>query len=646
MKENQERIVVGYTSGEYCEGDFVVLKVGNKNDYYNCMKCYDKKGNEVFESNPHSICEGIKNELTVSYDFNGEPLYVYAGNYDNNVLREKLRVNKIARLHDIDDNETYAKYENTNESIYPINITSISLNKETVDVSGKNVGKTVKYSDNKTRNVYVYKFMQPTLEGITGNTINTSGNSDIKLKPTSQQIGKSSWPNASLTPPFSPNSDLEFYDYQYFDSEQWQNLNCNSSNKDNNWSCTINDKIKGLDKTKFRIVGLDTEGKLYYGKETNEFNILSTIKVTFVAPEATKAPSPPSIDVTYGNPYGALATTERTGYEFDGWYTDSIGGTKVESSTTVIATGDHTLYAHWVKSNTYTLTYYLNQIDPAFYQLGGSYTSDDIFLTEEKTYGQQFQVTNNIPTRPGYRFVAWTAYPCRFLCNYQLTMSGELYGDDYYEHETEVLYAIWEEDKPIAGCRYENLSAGVYYVEIVGGGAGGYGFGKSNNRYNYAGGNAARWAGYIYLPEIVSAKICAGDGSDGTNASYQSAPAPGEPSYIADHNGTTRYIEAMGGMNYLSKYSNSITKIETGIEKLMCNNIVGKTQHNNKVTYGYGGVKTTATGLYHEAYSGTMGMIYYKYIKTLNEWNSAPSRCPTTPVCSVSDCGWVNWPTS
>ena len=57
--------------------------------------------------------------------------------------------------------------------------------------------------------------------------------------------------------------------------------------------------------------------------------------------------SPTSTTVTCGSTYGTLPTPTRTYYNFDGWYTASSGGSKVTSSTTVTATTNHTLYAHW-----------------------------------------------------------------------------------------------------------------------------------------------------------------------------------------------------------------------------------------------------------------------------------------------------------
>ncbi len=51
--------------------------------------------------------------------------------------------------------------------------------------------------------------------------------------------------------------------------------------------------------------------------------------------------------VKYSASYGTLPTPTRSGYTFNGWYTSASGGTKVTASTTVTATGNHTLYAHW-----------------------------------------------------------------------------------------------------------------------------------------------------------------------------------------------------------------------------------------------------------------------------------------------------------
>ena len=57
--------------------------------------------------------------------------------------------------------------------------------------------------------------------------------------------------------------------------------------------------------------------------------------------------------------YGELPTATRTGYTFDGWFTEQTEGTKVESGGAVAASSDHTLYAHWTVKQ-YTLTFVVN----------------------------------------------------------------------------------------------------------------------------------------------------------------------------------------------------------------------------------------------------------------------------------------------
>ncbi len=51
--------------------------------------------------------------------------------------------------------------------------------------------------------------------------------------------------------------------------------------------------------------------------------------------------------VTVGDIYWMLPDVTRDGYDFTGWYTQPVDGTRVTAYTTVSNTGDHTLYAHW-----------------------------------------------------------------------------------------------------------------------------------------------------------------------------------------------------------------------------------------------------------------------------------------------------------
>lgn len=75
-----------------------------------------------------------------------------------------------------------------------------------------------------------------------------------------------------------------------------------------------------------------------------------TFKITLDANGGTIGGQPTkTINVEKDNPYGDLGTPVREGFDFDGWYTEAEGGTKVESGDK--PTRDTTLYAHWTEED-------------------------------------------------------------------------------------------------------------------------------------------------------------------------------------------------------------------------------------------------------------------------------------------------------
>lgn len=79
-----------------------------------------------------------------------------------------------------------------------------------------------------------------------------------------------------------------------------------------------------------------------------------TYAVTFDSHGGTTDPA--DMTVTFDRQYGNLPSVERTGYDFDGWYTGADGtGGLVLDETTVIIPSDHTLHARWT-AGTYTIT--------------------------------------------------------------------------------------------------------------------------------------------------------------------------------------------------------------------------------------------------------------------------------------------------
>ena len=130
-------------------------------------------------------------------------------------------------------------------------------------------------------------------------------------------------------------------------------------------------------------------------------------------------------NLTYGSTYTPLAVASnnptRTGYNFDGWYTDATGGTKITSSTTVTSTNNVTLYAHW-KAQSMTVTLNAN---------GGSVSPTSFTATYNEKYG-----TLPTPTRDGYEFKGWyldTGYTKQITADSKVTQTG-----------AHTLYAKWQ----------------------------------------------------------------------------------------------------------------------------------------------------------------------------------------------------------
>ncbi len=133
-----------------------------------------------------------------------------------------------------------------------------------------------------------------------------------------------------------------------------------------------------------------TNGEIKHITE-DEFNAyLTSSKVTFNANGGSV--STDSKIVYYGQVYGTMPVPTRANYSFDGWYTESSGGTKVTESTVVTALVNQTLYAHWT-ANKFTLTYNAN---------GGSVSPGSKTLTFGDSYG-----TLPTPTRSHYNFDGW-----------------------------------------------------------------------------------------------------------------------------------------------------------------------------------------------------------------------------------------------
>ncbi|HAG12300.1 MAG TPA: hypothetical protein DCG49_00380 [Ruminococcus sp.] len=85
-----------------------------------------------------------------------------------------------------------------------------------------------------------------------------------------------------------------------------------------------------------------------YGTMTSKDTILNVVGVVPVFLDANGGTAnQKKIDVVFGERYGTLPVPERSGYNFDGWFTMPAGGTRVTEDTVVETSAEHWLYAHW-----------------------------------------------------------------------------------------------------------------------------------------------------------------------------------------------------------------------------------------------------------------------------------------------------------
>lgn len=147
------------------------------------------------------------------------------------------------------------------------------------------------------------------------------------------------------------------------------------------------------------------------------------ITVYFDANGGTSNPSEKT--VTYEKTYGDLPEPQREGYTFLGWYSSAESGTKVDKSTRVTKTADHTLYAHWGKNVTVT-----------FDANGGETPTNSQTVVNTKAYG-----TLPLPYKSGWSFVGW----------YTSTEDGSLITEKTIvsSDEPHTLYAHWKQENII-----------------------------------------------------------------------------------------------------------------------------------------------------------------------------------------------------
>ena len=221
------------------------------------------------------------------------------------------------------------------------------------------------------------------------------------------------WTNVNYTLTINPNGGI------------WNNTTSNST-KTGTTNSTLS--IANPTPPKGYTVSFNTNGgsslssitstKSFSGWSNSGSGSISGTTYTFGAGNGT-------LTANYKNNSVNLPTPTKSGYTFDGWYTQSSGGTKV--SNTYTPTVNTTLYAHW-NANSYTLT-----INPN----GGTWNNTTSNSTKTGTTNSTLSIAN--PTPKGYTVSFNTdggnnvnsITSQRTFTNWSLSGSGSISGTTY-----------------------------------------------------------------------------------------------------------------------------------------------------------------------------------------------------------------------
>lgn len=88
----------------------------------------------------------------------------------------------------------------------------------------------------------------------------------------------------------------------------------------------------------------------------------------------------------------------KTGYKFDGWFSDKTYETEITPSTIVTNSEAHTIYVKWTAKSDIKATFNAN---------GGKWSDDSITQDISQTYNDLYKFPTNEPTRIGYEFDGW-----------------------------------------------------------------------------------------------------------------------------------------------------------------------------------------------------------------------------------------------
>ena len=163
--------------------------------------------------------------------------------------------------------------------------------------------------------------------------------------------------------------------------------------------------------------------------------------------------------LNYNDNFDLSCSPTKTGYTFNGWYTDKTNGTKVTTANRIQQ--NTTIYAHWTL-NTYTLTYDSN---------GGTSCSSKVL-----NYNDNFDLSCS-PTKNGYTFNGW----------YTDKTNGTKVTTSNRIQQNTTIYAHWTSNKKTITVTFnKNDGSGTTAVQT-------FTQGESGNRFGYNNDGSEKW---------------------------------------------------------------------------------------------------------------------------------------------------------
>ena len=131
-----------------------------------------------------------------------------------------------------------------------------------------------------------------------------------------------------------------------------------------------------------------------------------------------------------------LPSANKSGYQFDGWYTSASGGTRVGGAGDSYSPSSNiTLYAHWteIKSNFFANLYF-----DANGGTGAPTTLSDYIYAAAASGSKTFTIPSTVPTKDYHNFLGWNTNKNASTATYSPGQSISVaYGSDV------TLYAVW-----------------------------------------------------------------------------------------------------------------------------------------------------------------------------------------------------------